>query len=44
MFREFFSKFEFRPGLEYQGKAKQPVEGACVVSELARFCKQQVKC
>ncbi|OFW14042.1 MAG: hypothetical protein A3H27_09275, partial [Acidobacteria bacterium RIFCSPLOWO2_02_FULL_59_13] len=44
MFREFFSKFEFRLGLEYHGKAKQPVERTCVVSELARFCKQQVKC
>jgi len=44
VFDEFFAKYEFRLGLEYGGKAKTAVEGTCVVSELERYCRQQVKC
>jgi arsenite oxidase small subunit len=44
MFDDFFAKYEFRLALEHNGTAKQRVEGTCVVSELERYCKQQVKC
>jgi arsenite oxidase small subunit len=44
VFDAFFAKYEFRLGLEYGGKAKAAVEGTCVVSELERYCRQQVKC
>jgi Rieske Fe-S protein len=44
MFDEFFAKFEFRLGLEHNGRAHAAVAGDCVVTELAEYCKQQVKC
>ena len=44
MFNEFFSKFEFKLALEHNGTAKRPVADRIVVSELTRYCQQQVKC
>jgi arsenite oxidase small subunit len=44
VFDEFFAKYEFRLGLEYGGKANAAVEGTCIVNELERYCRQQVKC
>jgi Rieske Fe-S protein len=44
MFNEFFSKYEFRLAVEHAGRAKNTVEGSCVVSELTKFCRQQVRC
>lgn len=44
LFGEFFSKYEFRLGLEFNGRARNPVEGDCVVTELAQYCRQQVRC
>jgi Rieske Fe-S protein len=44
LFNEFFSKYEFRLALDFQGHPKTAVEGSCVVSELTDYCRQQVKC
>jgi len=44
MFDEFFTKYEFRLGLEHNGRAHAAVDGDCVVRELTEYCKQQVKC
>lgn len=45
MFNAFFTKFEFQLALEYGGnRAQQPVAANAVVSDLARYCKQQVQC
>lgn len=44
LFNEFFSKYEFRLTLEYGDNARASVKGSCVVSELAQYCRQQVKC
>jgi arsenite oxidase small subunit len=44
LFNEFFSKYEFRLALDFQGHPKTTVEGSCVVSELTDYCRQQVKC
>ena len=44
MFDEFFAKYEFRLALEHGGHAKAAVSGTCVVDELERYCRQQVKC
>ena len=44
LFNEFFSKYEFRLALEYGGNARSAVKGSCMVSELERYCRQQVKC
>jgi Rieske Fe-S protein len=44
LFNEFFSKYEFRLAMEYGGNARAAVTGSCVVSELERYCRQQVKC
>ena len=44
MFDDFFAKYEFRLGLEFGGKAKEPVLERCVVTELARYCQQRIKC
>jgi len=44
LFNEFFSKYEFRLALDFQGRPKTAVEGHCVVSELTDYCRQQVKC
>ena len=44
LFNEFFSKYEFRLALDFQGRPKTAVEESCVVSELTDYCRQQVKC
>ena len=44
LFDEFFSKYEFRLALEHGGHAREAIVGECVVSELAQYCRQQVKC
>jgi hypothetical protein len=44
MFGDFFEKYEFRLALEYGGREKAVIEGACVVKELGDYCRQQVKC
>jgi arsenite oxidase small subunit len=44
LFDEFFSKYEFRLAVEHNGHAREAVAGDCVVTELARYCRQQVKC
>jgi Rieske Fe-S protein len=44
MFDDFFARFEFRLAVEHGGQAKSTVEGACTVTELEKFCRQQVKC
>ncbi len=44
MFDEFFSKFGFRLSLEFGGKERQPAGDQCVVVELAKYCRQEVKC
>ena len=44
MFNEFFSKYEFRLALDFNGRPKTAVAGSCVVSEMTEYCKQQVKC
>jgi arsenite oxidase small subunit len=44
LFNEFFAKYEFRLALELGDRARRAVDGSCVVQELDRFCRQQVKC
>jgi len=44
MFNEFFSRFAFRLALEHDGAPERTVADSCVVTELERFCRQQVKC
>ena len=45
LFEAFFEKYQVRLELDYgTGRAKQPVGAQTVVTELARFCKQQVRC
>ena len=44
LFNEFFSKYEFRLALDHGGHARTVVESRCIVSELAQYCRQQVKC
>jgi Rieske Fe-S protein len=44
LFNEFFSKYEFRLALDFNGRPKTAVAGSCVVSELTDYCRQQVKC
>jgi arsenite oxidase small subunit len=44
MFDEFFAKFEFRLALDHGPEARAAVTDTCVVTELERYCRQQVKC
>ena len=44
MFNAFFDKFAFRLQLEHGARAKEAVQGSCVVQALENYCKQQVKC
>ena len=45
LFNAFFAKYELRLELDYgTGRARQRVEAETQVSELTRFCKQQVRC
>ena len=44
-FNAFFAKYEFKLALDYGNrKAQARVAGSTVVTELAEFCKQQVRC
>lgn len=45
MFNAFFEKFEMRLALDYgSGRARRRVGAQTAVTELARYCKQQVRC
>jgi arsenite oxidase small subunit len=44
LFDEFFKKYEMKLSLDVGSKAKNAVQTASVVRELARFCKNAVKC
>src|ERR671937_957710 len=44
LFRDFFAKYEFRLAMEMGDRARQAVNGSCVVQELENYCRQQVKC
>ena len=45
LYNAFFSKYELRLELDYGGgRARQRAEDVSVVTELASFCKQQVRC
>ena len=45
MYDAFFAKYEFRLALEYgDQRARQPVADTAVVSELQKYCRQQVQC
>jgi arsenite oxidase small subunit len=44
LFREFFSKYEFKLAMEHGGAARQTAGSSCVVQELDHYCRQQVKC
>lgn len=44
LFGEFFSKYEFKLAMEHGGAVRQGAAGSCVVQELERYCRQQVKC
>jgi Rieske Fe-S protein len=44
LFSEFFSKYEFKLAMEHGGAARQTAGSSCVVQELDRYCRQQVKC
>ena len=44
-FNAFFAKFGFKLALDYgPGRARRHVSDQTVVTPLADFCKQQVKC
>jgi Rieske Fe-S protein len=45
MFNAFFAKYELRLDLDYgNGRARQRVGAETLLTELAAFCKQQVRC
>jgi len=45
MFNAFFAKFEFKLALDYgNGRTRLRVAGRTVVTDLQKFCKQQVRC
>ena len=45
VYEAFFAKYEFKLALEYGDKrARQPVAGRAVVTELQSYCRQQVQC
>lgn len=46
LFNDFFAKYEMKLSLDYggTGRARQLVNGTTVVTELARFCRQQIRC
>ena len=44
-FDAFFAKFEFKLALDYGAdRMRRPATGSAVVTRLAAFCKQQVRC
>lgn len=44
LFNAFFAKYEMKLALDYGSAVRQPVNGTTVVTELASFCKQQIRC
>jgi hypothetical protein len=44
MFNQFFAKYAFKLEMESRGAIRRPVSGSAVVTELERYCRQQVKC
>jgi Rieske Fe-S protein len=45
IYSAFFAKYELRLELDYgRGRARERVKSSSVVTELSRFCKQQVRC
>jgi Rieske Fe-S protein len=44
LFNVFFEKYEFKLAIDYGGRTRQRVDGRAAVTELERFCKQQVRC
>lgn len=44
LFEAFFAKYQMRLSLEHGGRARDPVDVACVVQPLENFCRQQVRC
>jgi arsenite oxidase small subunit len=44
LFDEFFQKYQMKLSLDVGPKAKNPVAGQAVVSELAKFCRNSIQC
>lgn len=44
LFDDFFKKYEMKLSLDVGPKAKNPVAGQAVVSELAKFCRNSIQC
>ncbi len=44
LFDEFFSKYAMKLSLDVGSKAKQPVTGKAVVTELSKFCRNSIQC
>ncbi len=44
LFDDFFKKYEAKLSIEVGAKAKNTVQGTAVVRELAKFCRNPVKC
>ncbi len=44
LFDDFFKKYEMKLSLEVGPKAKNPVAGQTVVSELDKFCRNAIQC
>ena len=44
LFEEFFRKYEAKLSLDVGPKAKDAVTGQSTVTELARFCRNPVRC
>ena len=45
LYSAFFAKYELRLELDYgRGRARERVKSTSVVTELSRFCRQQVRC
>jgi arsenite oxidase small subunit len=44
LFDEFFQKYQMKLSLDVGPKAKNPVAGQTVVSELSKFCRNSIQC
>jgi arsenite oxidase small subunit len=44
LFDEFFQKYQMKLSLDVGPKAKNPVAGQAVVSELSKFCRNSIQC
>ena len=44
VFNEFFRKYDMKLSLDMGGRARQAAGGACSVTELDNYCRQQVRC